>query len=337
MHPIVRFLCAMLLLLPPGAHAAETNPQLRVVGSSTVYPFVATAAEQFGRNTHLPTPIVEATGTGGGIKLFCEAVGGKSVDITNASRRIKDSEIKQCANHGVHRILEFTIGFDGIVIANGKGNAAFRLTTRQLFLALAQEVPQGGKLMANPYKQWSDIDPALPHLPIEVYGPPPTSGTRDAFGEVAMEKGCKGIPEYDAAYPDEAKRHAACHILREDGHYIDAGENDNVIVQKLATNPDALGIFGYSFLEQNADKVQASEIDGVIPSFESIASGKYAVSRSLYVYAKGEHLARRGMKEFLTEVLSEDAAGEDGYMAIKGLIPLPAKAREANREKLAAE
>ncbi len=332
------FLSACLLTVPVSGGAAPfARTQIRIVGSSTVYPFVATAAEQFGRDAAYHTPIVEATGTGGGIKLFCAGLGERTPDIGNASRLMKNAERDLCASNGVKHILELPVGFDGIVLANAKGAPAFRLSTAQVFLALAEKVPdKDGQLVPNPYQRWKEIDPALPDEPIEVYGPPPTSGTRDAFAEIAMEKGCKQFPAYARAWPEEKARAEHCRILREDGRYVDAGENDNIIVQKLVSNPVALGIFGYSFLEENADKVQASLIDGTRPSFESIASGSYAISRSLYVYAKLDHLGQvAALKEFLTELTSEDAAGEEGYMAIKGLIPQPGPVREANRAKVA--
>ncbi len=344
--PLLLFLVSFAAFAARAAEPSVAMPferqQLRIVGSSTVYPFVATAAEQFGRapSAHASafrTPIVEATGTGGGIKLFCEGIGESHPDIANASRAMKPTERAACAKAGIHNPLEIPIGFDGIVLANGKGNVSFHLTDAQIFLALAQQVPNAqSKLQPNPYHHWNEIDASLPHEPIEVYGPPPTSGTRDAFAEIAMEKGCKHFSAFVTAFPDEKMRNAQCRLLREDGRYVDAGENDNIIVQKLVSNPHALGIFGYSFLEENADKVQASTINATSPTFESIAAGKYALSRSLYVYAKREHLGRAaGLQEFLSELTGEDAAADEGYMAIKGLIPEPNTVREQNRAKVA--
>ena len=304
------------------ATAAEARDEIRIVGSSTVFPFSTAVAEQFGKTSGFATPVVESTGTGGGFKLFCSGVGVDFPDISNASRPIKDSEIETCAANGVTEITEIKIGFDGIVIANSKNAPEVDLTRAQIWLALAKEVPVGGVMTANPYVNWSDIDAALPNTKIEVLGPPPTSGTRDAFVELVMDKGCEEFPEVEALEGDAKK--AVCQTIREDGAYIDAGENDNLIVQKLEANPAALGIFGYSFLEQNADMLQASHIEGVEPTFEAIADGSYPVSRSLFFYVKNAHVdVIPGIREFVAEFVSDRATGEDGYLADKGLIPLP--------------
>lgn len=305
------------------ADAWAARDQIRAVGSSTVFPFVSQAAEEFGKQGQFKTPIVEATGTGGGFKLFCEGVGEHSPDIANASRPIKSSEKELCAKHGVHDVAEVRIGYDGIVLAKQKKSAPIALTTQQIFLALAKQVPVNGKLVDNPYKNWKDVDASLPNTKIEVYGPPPTSGTRDAFVEIVMEKACEAYPEFEAAYPDKEKRKKTCHVLREDGGFIDAGENDNIIVQKLMGNPDALGIFGFSFMLENMSLVQASTVNGVAPSFEDIARGNYPVARSLFVYVKQQHVAVvKGIKEFMTELTSPEAMGDDGYLVDAGLIPL---------------
>ena len=304
------------------ATAAEARDEIRIVGSSTVFPFSTAVAEQFGKTSGFATPVVESTGTGGGFKLFCSGVGVDFPDISNASRPIKDSEIETCAANGVTEITEIKIGFDGIVLANSKDAVEVDLTRAQIWLALAKEVPVGGVMTANPYVNWSDIDAALPNTKIEVLGPPPTSGTRDAFVELVMDKGCEEFPEVEALEGDAKK--AVCQTIREDGAYIDAGENDNLIVQKLEANPAALGIFGYSFLEQNADMLQASHIEGVEPTFEAIADGSYPVSRSLFFYVKNAHVdVIPGIREFVAEFVSDRATGEDGYLADKGLIPLP--------------
>ena len=304
------------------ATAAEARDEIRIVGSSTVFPFSTAVAEQFGKTSGFATPVVESTGTGGGFKLFCSGVGVDFPDISNASRPIKDSEIELCATNGVTEITELKIGFDGIVIANSKSAPEVDLTRAQIWLALAKEVPVGGVLAPNPYVNWSDIDAALPNTKIEVLGPPPTSGTRDAFVELVMDKGCEEFPEVEALEGDAKK--AVCQTIREDGAYVDAGENDNLIVQKLEANPAALGIFGYSFLEQNADMLQASHIEGVDPTFEAIADGSYPVSRSLFFYVKNAHVdVIPGIREFVAEFVSDRATGEDGYLADKGLIPLP--------------
>lgn len=326
-------LVSSVILLP---QAVSARDQIRVAGSSTVFPFTAAAAEQFGDKTAFKTPIVESTGTGGGIKLFCNGVDiGQTPDLVNASRHIKDSEVKECAKNGVKDIIEVPVGYDGIVLANGYGEDVYQLSLNEVFLAVAHSVPKDGKLVPNFYSSWDEINPALPKHKIEIYGPPPTSGTRDAFVEIVMEKVCKEFPEYTTAYPDEDARKKACGMVREDGRYIDSGENDNIIVQKLRANPNALGIFGFSFLEENASVVQGAVIGGVAPTFDNITDEKYPISRTLYVYAKGEHIGKvPGIKEFLTEMVSEDAASEDGYLSLQGLIPLQKKEREAVQEKV---
>lgn len=307
------------------AGAAQAQDRISIVGSSTVFPFSTTVAEHFGKATVFATPVVESTGSGGGLRLFCAGLGDNTPDIANASRRIKASEVALCAENGVTEITEVKIGYDGIVLANSRETARFELSLRDVFLALAANVPDGnGGTMPNPYETWDQVNPSLPATRIEVMGPPPTSGTRDAFAELAMEGGCKTfgwIAELKGT--DKSAYKALCHTLREDGAYIEAGENDNLIVQKLAANPDALGIFGYSFLEQNADMVQGSIIDGVAPEFDVIADGGYPVSRSLYFYVKNAHVGVvPGIAEFLAEFANEDTWGEYGYLAEKGLIPM---------------
>jgi phosphate transport system substrate-binding protein len=304
--------------------AADARDQIRIVGSSTVFPFSTAVAENFGKSTSFKTPVVESTGTGGGMKLFCSGVGQENPDITNASRRMKKSEFETCAKNGID-ITEVNIGFDGIVIANAKAGPDFNLTLAQVFLALAKKVPMNGKLVDNPYKMWSDVDPSLPKEPIEAFGPPPTSGTRDAFVEIAMEGGCAKV----AGAKDLGLDGKACHEIREDGAFIEAGENDNLIVQKLVANPEAVGIFGFSFLDQNADKIKGAKVNGVDPQFEAIADGKYPVSRSLFFYVKQQHVGViPGIKEFVAEFTAEKAWGPDGYLVDKGLIPLPEAARK---------
>jgi len=323
-HRLIGFAAAALVVLT-AVSPAHARDQIRIVGSSTVFPFATAVAEQFGRAGKFKTPIVESTGSGGGLKLFCAGVGPDHPDITNASRRIKQSEFDDCTKNGV-TMSEIKIGFDGIVLANSKKAARMALSRGEIFKALAAKVPSGGQLIPNPYKKWSDVDPALPDIKIEVLGPPPTSGTRDAFVELAMEEGCAEVP--GAAELGLTKE--ACHALREDGGYIEAGENDNLIVQKLIANPDAVGIFGYSFLEENQDKIQASLVAGVAPTFENIADAKYSISRSLYFYVKLPHVGTiPGIKEYVAEFTSEKAYGPDGYLVDKGLIPLPDDARKA--------
>jgi len=309
---------------------ADARDQIRIVGSSTVFPFAAAVAEAFGKKTSFKTPVVESTGSGGGMKLFCAGIGERHPDITNASRRIKASEFKKCTAKGI-RITEVKIGFDGIVLANSKKMPALKVTKKQIFQALAHKVPVNGILVDNPYKKWSDIDPSLPNSKIEVLGPPPTSGTRDAFVEIAMEGGAKQFPSLKALRKSNKKAFkAVAHAIREDGAFIDAGENDNLIVQKLEANPMAIGIFGFSFLDQNADKIHGATVDGNIPSFENIASGKYAVSRSLFFYVKQQHVGLiPGLKEYVTEFTRESTWGDDGYLVEKGLIPQPAAVRKS--------
>jgi phosphate transport system substrate-binding protein len=313
---------------------ALARDQIHIVGSSTVFPFSTTVAERFGRGTGFQTPVVESTGSGGGLKLFCQGVGEGTPDITNASRRIKSSEVELCASNGVSEIVEIRIGYDGIVLANSKQADRLSLTLKQIFLALAKQIPVDGKLVDNPNRTWKDVDPSLPDRRIEVLGPPPTSGTRDAFVEVAMEGGAKEIPMLAALRKEDKGRFTqVAHAIREDGAYVEAGENDNLIVQKLEANPTALGIFGFSFLDQNADKIQGSLIDGAEPTFENIADGTYAISRSLYVYLKKAHVGKiPGLQEFILEFTSDRAAGEEGYLADKGLIPLTDEQRRKVRE-----
>ena len=338
--------------------AASARDAISVVGSSTVYPFATVVAERFGKSTDFKSPKVESTGSGGGLKLFCKGVGVATPDITNASRRIKSSEFEKCQKNGVKEIVEVLIGYDGIVLANAKEGAKFELSRKDIYLALAKMVPgPDGKLIENPYKTWKEVNSSLPATKIEVLGPPPTSGTRDAFAELALEGGARQVEDIatlrglKAEQKDEiaalvkklgiesawaaavekkgekAKGKDVVKIIgrsvREDGAYIEAGENDNLIVNKLVANPNALGIFGFSFLDQNSDKVQGSVIDGNTPTFEAIADGDYKVSRPLYFYVKKAHIGTvPGIQEYLNSFVSEDVIGEDGYLIDKGLIPL---------------
>ena len=310
------------------AMQAVARDYIAVVGSSTVFPFATTVAENFGRSTDFKTPKIESTGSGGGMKLFCAGVGVDHPDITNASRRMKPSEFDKCQGAGVKEVVEVKIGYDGIAIANSKEAGQLELTPKDIFLALAKDVPNpdgSEDLVANPYKTWKDVNPALPDAKIEVLGPPPTSGTRDAFAELALEGGCKKFDFIKAMKKKDKKMYkGVCHGVREDGAYVEAGENDNLIVQKLQANPNALGIFGFSFLDQNGDKIQGSKINGVEPSFETISSGGYPVSRSLYFYVKKAHVGTiPGIAEYVAEFTDDKAWGEEGYLADKGLIPLP--------------
>ena len=316
-------LAASAIAVTASVNVAAARDQIQIVGSSTVFPFSTSVAETFGQNTSFKTPVVEATGSGGGMKLFCSGVGEATPDITNASRRIKEKEFKSCIANGVTPV-EVKVGFDGIVLGSAKGGIELTLTRKQIFNALAKQVVVDGKLVDNPYKTWSEVDPSLPNIKIEVLGPPPTSGTRDAFVELAMEGGAKQIEMLAAKRKeDKSAFKKIAHAVREDGAYVEAGENDNLIVQKLQVNPDAFGIFGYSFLDQNSDKVQGSMVGEVEPTFENIADGAYPISRSLYFYVKKAHVGViPGIEGYLAEFISEDAAGEDGYLADKGLIPM---------------
>jgi phosphate transport system substrate-binding protein len=314
--------------------ASGARDYITIVGSSTVYPFSTVVAEQFGKSTPFKAPKVEATGTGGGLKLFCDGVGVKFPDIANASRRIKDSEVAQCTKNGVAEIIELKIGYDGIVLANSKQGKPLAIDARQLWLALAKEVPTAdGKLEPNHFAKWSEVDAALPAIKIEVLGPPPTSGTRDAFVELALESGCSKVEWIKALKASDEKRFKSiCHTLREDGAFVEAGENDNLIVQKLEQNINAFGVFGYSFLEQNAERVQAATVGGVAPTFETISAGKYPVSRPLYIYVKKAHVGViPGIAEYLAEFTSPRASGTDGYLSDKGLIPMPGEEQSQYR------
>ena len=315
---------ALAMASVPGTAMARDT--ISIVGSSTVYPFATVVAERFGR-TGNATPKIESTGSGGGMKLFCQGVGTQHPDITNASRRMKKSEFELCQSNGVKDITEVKVGYDGIVIANSVKGEHIDLSLRDIFLALAKDVPNpdgSEELVANPYKTWKDVNPALPNTKIEVLGPPPTSGTRDAFNELAIEGGCKTFPWLKAIKDeDKSKYKAICRSVREDGAYVEAGENDNLIVQKLEKNPAAYGVFGYSFLDQNRGVVQAANVGGVEPTFEAIGSGDYPVSRSLFFYVKKAHVGVvPGIEGYVKEFTSEKAWGDQGYLGEKGLIPL---------------
>ena len=318
---------------------AAARDQIRIVGSSTVFPFAATVAERFGRTTDFKTPIVESTGSGGGLKLFCSGLGSGHPDIANASRRIKKSEVELCARNAVSDIIEVKIGYDGIVMANAVKARDMNLSLADIYLALAKNVPmEDGTTAPNPYKTWQDVNPALSADKIEVMGPPPTSGTRDAFVELGMEGGCKTFAWVKALkHQDKGAYQALCHEIREDGAYIEVGENDNLIVQKLDANPNALGIFGFSFLDQNLDKVKGSRVESNEPSFEKIASGDYPLSRPLYFYVKKAHVGTiPGLEAYMDEFTRERTVGPDGYLVDKGLIPLPDDERHEWRERTRA-
>ena len=319
---------------------AQARDQIEIVGSSTVFPFATAVAEQFGRTSKFKTPVVESTGSGGGLKLFCAGIGLEHPDITNASRRIKGKEFKNCQAKGID-ITEIVVGFDGIVLANAKGAPQLNLTGQQIYLATAKMVPNPDKPcqsnwcepVKNPYMKWSDIDASLPDVKIEILGPPPTSGTRDAFQELAMSEGANKFPHMKKLKKaDKSMWKKLTRTVREDGAWIDAGENDNLMVQKLSANPKAVGVFGFSFLDQNSDRLKGAIVEGIEPNFENIADGKYGISRSLYFYIKQAHVGTvPGISEYVAEFTSEKAFGEDGYLVDKGLIPLPASERQKYR------
>jgi phosphate transport system substrate-binding protein len=325
---------ALIFAASIGAGSAQAaRDSISIVGSSTVYPFSTVVAEQFGKTSSFKTPKIESTGSGGGFKLFCSGVGVEHPDITNASRRMKKSEFETCQKNNVQEVVEVKIGYDGIVVANSKSSKQLELSRKDLYLALAKEIPQGGKMVSNPNKTWKDVNPNLPATKIEVLGPPPTSGTRDAFVELVMHEGAGEIEEMKAIKKADSKKfEKMAATIREDGAYVEAGENDNLIVQKLQANANALGIFGFSFLDQNTDKIQGSIVDGERPTFENIASGAYPVSRPLFFYVKKAHVGViPGIAEYVGEFTSDKAWGEDGYLADKGMIPMP----DAERKQFA--
>ena len=326
-------LAGVALVATTVSTAAEARTQMRAVGSSTVYPFAKQVAERVARaNPRLGSPIIESTGTGAGIKLFCAGVGERFPDVANASRRMKASEAKACGANGVTKITEIQVGIDGIALSTSKRTPLAGLTTRDVYLALAK-TPFG---KPNRAKTWKDVNAKLPALPIRVYGPPPTSGTRDAFGELVMTAGCETNPGMAAVKKaNETKYKAICTGMREDGAFIEAGENDNLIVQKLDANPGTVGVFGYSYLEENANLLKGIPINGVAPTYDSISSFKYPGARPLYVYIKNAHVgAIPSIKAFVAEFTKESAFGPRGYLRQAGLIAAPNAARA--RSQMAA-
>ncbi|MEO1279672.1 MAG: substrate-binding domain-containing protein [Planctomycetota bacterium] len=298
------------------ASEAAARDQIRIVGSSTVFPFATAVAENFGKAAGFPTPVVESTGSGGGLKLFCAGVGADHPDVTNASRRMKPSEFDTCQANGVTDITEVFVGYDGIVVANSVDGAQFALTREQLCKALV-----AGAMDPAP-SNWTDVDPSLPAIAIEVLGPPPSSGTRDAFEELALEEGCE-----EAGLDIDIE-------MRDDGVYVDAGENDNLIVQKLQANPNAVGVFGYSFLEENASAIQGATVGGTEPTFDNILTGDYPLSRTMYFYVKNQHVGViPGIMEYVAEFVSQDASANGGYLVERGLIPLADEAHTDNAEQ----
>jgi phosphate transport system substrate-binding protein len=327
------------------AGPAIARDQIKIVGSSTVFPYTQSVAEEFAKKTGKKSPVVESTGTGGGMKIFCQGVGAEHPDITGASRAIKASEFALCKKNGVTNITEIQVGYDGLSIANSRKGKTMNLTPSQIFLALAAEVPVGGKLVKNPNKKWSDIDKSLPSIAIVAYGPPPTSGTRDAFVELAMYAGCQAQPYVQAQKKSMDKAafkkvlKTTCTRMRQDGPFIEAGENDNLIVQRLVADPNAVGIFGYSFLYENLDKLQAVKINGIEPTFDTIGNKSYPISRPLFFYVKNDHRkVIPGMNEFLAEYTSSAAMGKGGYLTDRGLVVLsPAQLKEMQERAKSAK
>ena len=329
---------AAAIAIAGSAGIAAARDQIKVVGSSTVFPYSQAAAEEFANKTGKPAPVVESTGTGGGFKAFCGGIGPDFADVTGASRAIKDSEVKLCADNGVTDITEALIGYDGLSIAHASSAPEMDLTEEQIFKALAAELPDGkGGFVANPNKMWSDIDPSLPAFDIIAFGPPPTSGTRDAFVELVMHDGCKDLPGMaDLKKADGDKWEEVCSRMRQDGPFVEAGENDNLIVQRLESDPNAVGIFGYSFLYENSDKLKAVKVAGVAPTFDTIADASYPVSRPIFFYVKNAHRdVIPNMNEFLQEYVSDEALGPDGYLPERGLTPLSDEKRAEVQKAIA--
>jgi phosphate transport system substrate-binding protein len=306
------------------AAAAQSRDQIRIVGSSTVFPYTQAVSEEFSNQGGV-APVVESTGTGGGMQIFCAGVGTEHPDITGASRAMKKSEYDLCVQNGVTDISEALIGYDGLSIAVSRANEAdLDLTLSEVYLALAAQVPVNGEWVDNPYKKWSEINPALPDVEILAYGPPPTSGTRDAFVELAMWPGCEELEYVKNGGFDDDWIEENCSRMRQDGPFVEAGENDNLIVQRLEADPNAVGIFGYSFLYENLDKLKDVKINGVEASQETIGSFEYPISRPLFIYIKNAHReVIPGMNDFIAEYMSEPAIGPDGYLEERGLVVLP--------------
>jgi phosphate transport system substrate-binding protein len=321
---VIKLKTALTSIALAGTLAATAAPAMArdtvsIVGSSTVYPFATVVAERFGTSSEYPAPKIESTGSGGGLKIFCQGIGTQHPDITNASRRMKTSEYELCQSNGVKDITEFRIGSDGIVMASSSDAEPMDLTLKQLFLALGEKVPVDGKWVKNPHKTWSDVDSSLPNKKIAVMGPPPTSGTRDSFNELALEAGCNELKEAESLSEDEHK--AICQSIREDGAFIESGENDNLIVQKLIGDKDMYGVFGYSFLEENGDRLQAAAINGVEPEPELIAQDEYPIARSMFFYVKKSHIGVvPGIEQYVAEFVSPRAMGRNGYLKDVGLI-----------------
>jgi len=314
-------LAAIATVAAAGAAEAQTREQIRIVGSSTVFPYTTLVSERYSQNTGNPAPVVESTGTGGGMQIFCEGIGPQHPDITGASRAMTQSEFDLCVSSGVTDLTEVLVGYDGLSMAVSREGETFDITKAELFAALAAEVEVDGEIVANPYTRWSEINPDLPDIEIQVFGPPPTSGTRDAWVELVMEEGCEAYPAIEALEGD--RKDDVCQRMREDGYFIEAGENDNLIVQRLTADPGAYGIFGYSFLYENRDALEAVVVEGTEPNEDTIADGSYPISRPLFFYIKNAHRGViPGLEEFVAEYVSDDAMGPGGYLTDIGLVAL---------------
>jgi len=323
---------AAMALTSMAAPAFAARDYVWAAGSSTVFPFATRVAENYAKKSGKKAPKVESLGTGGGIKLFCSGTGDGFPDIANASRPMKKSEFDACASKGVKDIVQIKIGFDGIVIASDKDGADYAFKTEALYLGLASQVLRYGKFTPNPYKTWDEVGGGLPGNKILVYGPPPTSGTRDAFVELAIEAGARKFPTADAIRSDNEKKFKELvDPLRKDG-WVDAGENDNAIVQTLTKTPGSLGVFGWSYLEENMDKIKGASVNGVRPSAQTIADGSYPLSRSLFIYVKKANIGvTPGLREFVDAFVSDSATGKGGYLQERGLIPLPPADHDAQK------
>ena len=330
MNRLLKLMLGFLIVFSFATNSYSRD-QIKIVGSSTVYPYATVVAEKFGKGGKFKTPVIESTGTGGGMKLFCAGVGANHPDITNASRAIKPKEKTLCEKNGVTDIIEIVVGNDGISFAHSVNSPDADFTKEQLWRALAAKVDVDGKLVENPYKKWSDIDSSLPNKKIEILGAPPTSGTRDAWNSLVMAKGCTKTAKsiYEA---DGKKAKKECVKIREDGYGVEAGENDTLIVQKLSSNPDAYGFFGYSYLVANKDKIKASAVNGVKPSLQGIQDYSYPIARPLFFYVKKAHVGViPGIEEFLKEFTSKKAMSNRGYLAQIGLVPLASDKYQSTR------
>ena len=330
MNRLLKLMLGFLIVFSFATNSYSRD-QIKIVGSSTVYPYATVVAEKFGKGGKFKTPVIESTGTGGGMKLFCAGVGANHPDITNASRAIKPKEKTLCEKNGVTDIIEIVVGNDGISFAHSVNSPDADFTKEQLWRALAAKVDVDGKLVENPYKKWSDIDTSLTNKKIEILVAPPTSGTRDAWNSLVMAKGCTKTAKsiYEA---DGKKAKKECVKIREDGYAVEAGENDTLIVQKLTSNPDAYGFFGYSYLVANKDKIKASAVNGVKPSLQGIQDYSYPIARPLFFYVKKAHVGViPGIEEFLKEFTSKKAMSNRGYLAQIGLVPLASDKYQSTR------